>query len=158
MVIRKLILLRGLPGSTKSTLARKYKDKYKDDCYIFSTDDYWIRPDGYYDFSYELLSQSHKWNQERVKNTVVSASRFFDTIIVVDNTNITFKEMKPYIELALHYGFEVEFEEPNCDWKYDVEKCFRKNTHGVPYATILRMSQKWEDHVTVVAKLEDLKK
>jgi len=117
-----------------------------------------LRPDGVYDFNWELLSESHKWNQNRVEECIKQSnlSRFFDTIIIVDNTNITFKEMEPYIRMALENGFEVEFKEPDNPDRYDVEKSFERNTHGVPYATILKMSQRWENHETITRKLKEL--
>jgi len=156
-VIKKMIILRSLPGGGKSTIAQQYKSKHKDSCYICSTDDYWVRPDGIYDFNWELLGKSHRWNQQRVEDIMrIEKPNKWDTIIVVDNTNITFDKMKPYIKMALKYGFEIEFVEPDTEWKYDVEECFKRNGHGVPYATILKMSQRWEDHATVVAKLKEL--
>jgi tRNA uridine 5-carbamoylmethylation protein Kti12 len=159
-MIKRMILIRGLPGSTKSSIAQEYKKKHKDSCFICATDDYWMRPDNLYDFNYELLGRSHLWNQRRVLNIIhKEIDNKFDTIIVVDNTNITFNEMKPYIEICLRYKSKMQifFEEPRVEWKYDVEECFRRNTHGVPYATILRMYNQWEDHNTVIQKLTTLK-
>jgi adenylate kinase family enzyme len=41
-------IMMGLPGSGKSTKAKKLA---LGNDFIFSTDNYWIRPDGYYDFN-----------------------------------------------------------------------------------------------------------
>lgn len=156
--MKKLILVRGLPGSGKSTIGQEYKKKHSDSCFICATDEYWFRPDGIYDFNIELIGESHRWNQHRVEEILdEEVDSEWDTIVVVDNTNITFQEMKPYIKMALVVGFEIEFMEPSTSWRYDVEECFKRNGHGVPYATILRMSQCWEDHATVLKKLEELK-
>lgn len=155
-MIKKLILVRSLPGSGKSTLTKQIKNEFMGVCDIFSTDDYWVRPDGIYDFNFELLSESHRWNQERVRARL-SDNLNVSHCIIVDNTNITFNEMKPYIKMALEAGCDIEFVEPDTPWKYDVEECFKRNTHGVPYATILKMNQRWENHETVVGKLEELK-
>lgn len=152
-----MVILRSLPGGGKTTVAQQYKQKHKDSCYICSTDDYWLRPDGIYDFNFDLLGESHQWNQKRVKNIIRDNIRSqYDTVIVVDNTNITFNEMKPYITLGLKYNYQIEFKEPDVPWKYDVEECFKKNTHGVPYATILRMYKKFESQETVEKKLEEM--
>jgi len=153
-MIKQLLFVRGLPGSGKSYIAKNYKKIHFDSCIVCSTDDYWVRPDGVYDWNFELLGQAHSWNQNRVHG-YLSAEQVtdWDTIIIVDNTNVNFQEMKPYIKMALEYGFDIGFEEPETEWRYDVEECFKRNTHGVPHATILKMYQRWEDHETVTNKL-----
>jgi Mn-dependent DtxR family transcriptional regulator len=105
-----------------------------------------------------LLGQSHAWNQERVNTALAQEIGLrWDTVIIVDNTNMNFLEMKPYILMALKYEYEIEFKEADTWWKYDVEECFERNTHGVPYATIKKMGERWEDHMTVIRKLKKLK-
>lgn len=157
-MIKKLIFTRGLPGSGKSTYAYELKEKHHDSCFIYSTDDYWLRPDGEYDFNFELLGKSHAWNQRRADETMEEEmDSEYDTVIVIDNTNTTFQEMKPYIESALSCGYEIEFVIPQTPWKWDVEECFKRNGHGVPYATILKMLKRFEDNEVCQRKLEALK-
>jgi chloramphenicol 3-O-phosphotransferase len=57
--MKKVVIVRGLPGSGKSVLAEKYQDTFHDSCFIYSTDDYWMRPDGLYDFNCDLLHKAH---------------------------------------------------------------------------------------------------
>ena len=157
MTVKKLIFVRGLPGSGKSSIARSYKAAHKDSCYICATDEYWMRPDRKYDFNYDLIGWAHIWNQRRVEeilNTEVNSE--WDTIVVVDNTNINFTEMKPYIRLALNVDFGISFVEPDTDWKYDVEECYKRNTHGVPYSTMLRMYKAWQETDVVVDLLREM--
>lgn len=162
-MLKKMVILRSLPGGGKSTIANDIKMKHKDSCFICSTDDYWLRPDGIYDFNWEYLGRSHLWNQRRVELIIRKGREDqirgwnFDLVVVVDNTNITFEEMKPYIKIARKHGLEIEFKEPDTEWRYDVEECFKRNTHGVPYATILKMSQRWESNEVVMEKLKELK-
>lgn len=156
--MKQLILCRSLPGGGKSTLAKQYKDMYYDSCFICSTDDYWVRPDETYDFNHKLLGKAHAWNQNLVENIIKSEKdSVYDTVVVIDNTNITFNEMKPYIESALKYYYDIMFIEPDTEWRHDVDECFKRNTHGVPFDTILNMSRKWEDHDTVLSKLKAFK-
>lgn len=156
-MIKKLVLLRSLPGGGKTTIAKEYKKSHKGSCYICSTDDYWLRPDGIYDFNFELLGKSHQWNQKRVEHKMmINVNSWYDAVIVVDNTNVTFNEMKPYINLALGFDYKIEFREPDTTWKYDVEECYKRNSHGVPYATILKMYQKFESQKIVEQKLSDM--
>jgi predicted kinase len=157
-MLKKVVFTRGLPGSGKSTYAYELKEKHHDSCFIYSTDDYWLRPDGEYDFNFELLGKSHAWNQRRADETMEDLmDGAYDTIIVIDNTNTTFKEMLPYIKSALQCGYDIEFVEPDTEWRYDVEECFKRNSHGVPYATILKMHQRWETNAEVTRKLGKLK-
>jgi len=154
-MINKVVFTRGLPGSGKSTYARELQEKYHDSCFVYSTDDYWLRPDGEYDFNIELLGQSHVWNQRRACETMEDEMDYgWDTIIVIDNTNTMFKEMKPYIYSALEFGYDIEFVVPDTSWAWDVEECFMRNNHGVPYSTILKMYQRFESNEVCYAKLK----
>jgi len=156
-MIKRLVLIRGLPGSGKSEIAKQIKKKHKDSAFICATDDYWVRPDGKYDFNIDLLGNSHAWNQNRVKSTLVFESGSpWDSIVVVDNTNINFSEIRPYAILAEKFEFPVAVLEPNTKWAMDVEKCYELNTHGVPYATILRMYHNWEKTEEVISKIQQL--
>jgi len=158
-MLKKTVLIRGIAGAGKSFIAQHYKEKYQDSCFIYSTDDYWLRPDGIYDFNFELLGYSHMWNQWRADETMeAEMDSEYDTIIVIDNTNTTFKEMKPYLKSALQCGYEIEFVLPQTDWRWDVEECFKRNNHGVPYSTILKMYQRFESNEVCYEKLEALKK
>jgi predicted kinase len=78
----------------------------------------------------------------------------WDAVIIIDNTNITFNEMRPYIKLAVQYDYEVEVQEPTTWWKSNVDECSRRNTHNVPYGTIQKMLARWEDHDVVMGKIK----
>uniref|UniRef100_A0A286XY37 NEDD4 binding protein 2 like 2 n=1 Tax=Cavia porcellus TaxID=10141 RepID=A0A286XY37_CAVPO len=58
-----LILLRGLPGSGKTTLSRILLGQSRDGI-VFSTDDYFHHQDGY-KYNVNQLSDAHDWNQNR---------------------------------------------------------------------------------------------
>ena len=149
--MKRLRLLRGLPGSGKShTSLYQLGNK---PWFIFATDDYWLRPDDFYDFNYELITEAHKWNQKRVFDAMNTSPQYD---IMVDNVNTTIREMMPYIMLAQQFEYEVELVESNAPWKYDVEECYNRNTHGVPYSTILRMYHEWESTSLVKEKLIEM--
>ncbi len=70
--MKTLHIMRGLPGSGKSTTARNLAlalDAGAKIAAIYATDDYWYRPNGKYDFNYDLIVEAHKWNQLRVERT-----------------------------------------------------------------------------------------
>ncbi|XP_044524210.1 NEDD4-binding protein 2-like 1 isoform X4 [Gracilinanus agilis] len=88
---KQLYLLRGLPGSGKSTLARQLKHNFPR-ALIFSTDDFFFKEDGTYEFNPDVLEEAHDWNQRRARK----AMRNGTSPIIIDNTNLHAWEMKPY--------------------------------------------------------------
>jgi len=135
-------LLRGLPGSGKSTLAKSLRGKQGQ---IFSTDDFWDLGNG---FDCNRLTEAHQWNQRR-------SYAAFDAripVIIIDNTNLTLKEMRGYlnhINKALDEGYTVSIREAETDWALDANACFNKTTHNVPLKTIELMLGKYKRDIKV---------
>jgi predicted kinase len=146
---KRLILMRGLPGSGKST---KAKELAGEDGQIFSTDDFFcMNTDNEYRFDGSKLGQAHSWNQRRS----LEAMRAGIPIVVIDNTNTTIREMRSYTEhisLAAQLGYTVSIAEPETSWKFDIEQLVAKNSHGVPEAAIQRMLNRYVKDV----KVEDI--
>ncbi|XP_021018298.1 NEDD4-binding protein 2-like 1 [Mus caroli] len=140
---KHLYLLRGLPGSGKTTLARQLQHDYPR-ALIFSTDDFFFREDGTYEFNPNLLEEAHEWNQKRARK----AMRNGISPIIIDNTNLHAWEMKPYAVMALENNYEVIFREPDTRWKFNVQELARRNIHGVPKEKIHRMKERYEHNVT----------
>ena len=135
-VDKQLILVRGLPGSGKSSLAKHLAGKSGE---VFSTDDFFM-VDGKYVFDPEKLHCNHMRNQNMVKISM----EYGVSPIVVDNTNVTAKEMEPYLELAKRYGYRVSVQEPDTPWKNDPVELAKRNQHGVPQEIIEEMLHRWE--------------
>lgn len=134
-----MYIMRGLPGSGKSTLARAIA---KNRNHVYSTDDYWSEG---IEFNYELLELAHNWNQERVVNALLSKVNN----IVVDNTNVDVRSMKPYVELARKYNYTVVLVEPNTSFKWDVDVLTEKNCHNVTVDIIQKMKDRYEHDLTI---------
>ncbi len=106
-----LYLLRGVPGSGKSTFSKTILaglgiDTTNDTIvkqHVLSTDDFFIGEDGKYNFDPKKLSFNHQQNQNRAKNQM----RIGVTPLFIDNTNISAWEMKPYVDLADRFGYQV---------------------------------------------------
>ncbi|XP_064907555.1 uncharacterized protein LOC102091118 isoform X2 [Columba livia] len=138
-----LLILRGLPGSGKSTLSRILLGQSHDGV-IFSTDDYFRQQDGYmYDAA--QLGDAHEWNQKRAKQAMEEGK----SPVIIDNTNTQAWEMKPYVEVALEKGYKVEFHEPDTWWKFDPEELEKRNKHGVTHEKIAQMLERYEYQISI---------
>jgi NEDD4-binding protein 2 len=153
---KTLILMRGIPGSGKSYKAQSLKG---DSGVIFSTDDFW--GDNYrakFDQAVEdgtvhhLLGRFHQQNLERT----IQAMDQGVSPVIVDNTNVRLRDMKPYIDAAEQRGYQVRYEESDLpQWKDyrqgrmsqddAVDFFSRNNSHGVPPETIRGMMRKFAD-------------
>lgn len=150
--MRTIVFARGLPGSGKSYRAAEMKRVYdlaKVSCEIYATDDYWLRPDGIYDFNYDLISNAHMWNQRRA----AKAMRADVHILIIDNVNVNWNEIKGYAKLAKLNNYAARVVESETAWKMDVEECYKHNKHGVPYYTILHMYHLWHKSDYIRQKL-----
>ncbi len=155
--MKKLIGVRGVPGSGKSTTARRLKKEYEEQGFrvdIFSTDDFWGDP---YNFVPAKIREAHLWNQNRALVRLIEIAATVNptihpycqpALIIIDNTNVSAWELRPYIKPALQLGFEVEIIEPSTPWAFDAEECAKKTVHGVPVETIRSMIARWEKDLT----------
>jgi len=138
---KKLIIIRGLPGSGKSTFAKKIA---KDDGLIISADDYFIT-DGEYKFTAHKLKESHQWAQNRAKVAMEEGHQ----LVVIDNTNVRKWEAKPYVKIGVENDYDIEFIEVDTPWARDPSRCYGKDSHGVPLSVIEKMDAEWENDFTV---------
>tara|TARA_Y100001951_G_scaffold70858_1_gene57786 strand:+ start:221 stop:643 length:423 start_codon:yes stop_codon:yes gene_type:complete len=133
----KLVLVRGLPGSGKTTLAEILN--FNEDAIMFSTDDLFM-VDGEYKFDASKLSEYHKTNIDNVKQEmqkVKDGHCFSYNVIIVHNTFTRKWEMEPYYELAKKYGWAVI--------SLIVENRHEgKSIHGVPDNAIEHMRNRFE--------------
>ena len=127
--MRKLIIVRGLPGSGKSTIARSFKE----DCGYewFEADMYFMDGDEY-KFDATQLYNAHKWCYE---NTYRYLFSYYD--VIVSNTFTTNKEMKQYFELREFFpDLEIDVIEVHSQFG---------SIHGVPDETMEKMRNRWEE-------------
>lgn len=96
MASLELILIRGLPGSGKSTFAKLL------DFPIIEADQYFYDDiKGKYTFDASKLSEAHVWCQDRVSTYLNGGFS-----VVVSNTSTTEKEVKVYQDIAERYNAE----------------------------------------------------
>lgn len=149
-----LILMHGLPGSGKSSIdiIKDFKYYSSSSKYaICSTDSIWNGEEGYhYLFVGKFIGVAHRINQAKVDEAM---SRNIQTVIV-DNTNLTFKECEPYCVLAKQYGYVVKIIEPDTTWKDEPYQCWAHNKHNVQAGVIKKMADRQEDINDIRCKIE----
>ncbi len=132
---KRLILLRGLPGSGKSEVAKQLVENGV----IHSTDDFFIE-DGVYVFDNNKLSKFHYFN---FLNSIRSMQKGISPIII-DNTNILSENCADYVECGKMYGYDIVVVEPDTPWAFDIEELMKRNKHCVPRETMVDMLEKYE--------------
>lgn len=136
-----VFILRGLPGSGKSTFADKLTAtlRYGHDLFnVYSADKYWINDWGEYNFDITQVPKNH---QECLLEFMTDLYPIFYRSrlhFLIDNTNTSIPEMETYIKIAQAYGLDVSIVTFNCS----IERSVSRNVHKVPEATIKRMFEK----------------
>jgi len=150
---KQLWVVRGPSGSGKSSLV---KELIKEGGYVFSTDDYWKQnTEKKYIFDASKLGMAHEWNRQRAKRAMEEGL----TPIIIDNTNITKKEIFPYLEMGKKYGYKMEIKEPdwgtikNQDGTWNLETLLKNQQNkdrdkSVPKESIKRMIDRYEYDLT----------
>ncbi|KAK4882405.1 hypothetical protein RN001_005724 [Aquatica leii] len=146
---RILILMRGLPGSGKSYLAKTIVDRSVGipdyNTFILSTDEYFYnKRTGMYTFDPTMLGEAHEWNQHRAYKQMSAGV----SPVIIDNTNTQMWEMKSYVMMAANFGYIVEIVEPFTPWAFDVKELHLRNSHNVSKAKINEMLLRYEKDIT----------
>lgn len=138
MATGRLYLIRGLPGTGKSTLALNLADGGA--VYNIVEADEFFMADGVYRFDASKLAMAHARCRERVYDLFVIFGAAAE--ISVANTFSRRWEMQPYRDMAKSFGVEVTELTVRTDHT-DAELAAR-SIHGVPAETIAAMRARWE--------------
>jgi predicted kinase len=122
----KLYIIRGLPGSGKSTFAKSL------DVPHYEADMYFMNENGEYNFDRNLLGIAHGWCFKNVKAKMM---RGMD--VVVSNTFTRRFEFDNYIQEAKKHGVEIVVYRMTAQYQ---------NTHDVPEDVIQIMKNRFEDY------------
>ncbi|MBL0122917.1 MAG: AAA family ATPase [Betaproteobacteria bacterium] len=116
-----LYLIRGIPGSGKSTLQKNWgRDHFETDM--------WFEQNGGYDRA--KIKVAHEWCKSHAR-AALEAGRD----VVVSNTFLKRWEMQFYLDTANHVGAVVQEITMQGRWQ---------NTHGIPIEQVLEMEKYFE--------------
>jgi predicted kinase len=130
-----VFIMRGLPGSGKSTLVKEIHSFYWNGVgnpLVASADDYFM-VDGEYRYDRSKIGDAHKWCMQRFLENLKDVGPYF-----VDNTNITIEELRKYVVLAKAYSSFVYI----ITLDIDIETSLKRNKHNVPKSVIEKMYAK----------------
>jgi predicted kinase len=126
-----LIMLRGLPGAGKSTLAKVLSDhgKYP----VYSVDSYFTNSQGDYEFRFEGNHKAYKTCEQNTEDALKQNKEK----VFVDNTFTLDWEMEPYFKLASRYNYQLHV--------LTVENYHNSgNIHNVSKDQLQKMAEKYK--------------
>ena len=132
--MKTLYIVRGLPGSGKSSLAKKITET------LYSADDFFTNKKGEYNFNAKLLGKAHEWCWGKVRDAMFLGAN----AVAVANTFTQAWEAEKYYQIAEEYGYSVFVIECQNDFG---------NVHDVPQESIDAMKKRWEKDLTPVVNL-----
>jgi predicted kinase len=122
-----LYIVRGLPGSGKSTFAQTLTPNH------WEADMYFINENGEYKFNMDEIKIAHQWCRDAVEDAM---GRGLDKI-AVSNTFTQVWEIEPYHKLAEQYDYTV--------FHLIMENRHGGvNTHDVPTEVLYKMNKRFE--------------
>lgn len=123
-----VIILRGIPGSGKSTfVAKEYPNAI-----VCSADDFFLKRT----YHFSLLNQAHDECRKKFKKALIEKK----PLIAVDNTNIKIWELIPYVNMAINHDYNILIYEFECS----TDIAATRNTHNVPFNTVEKMNNNFE--------------
>lgn len=123
--MKNLFLIRGIPGSGKSTFAKSICN------HNVEADDFFTI-NGNYQFDATKIRYAHEWCQNKAKDLMIQGYN-----VAVSNTFTQEWEMQPYLDLAEQYGYRVH--------SIIIENRHGGlNQHGVPEEKLEQMKQRFE--------------
>lgn len=143
------ILLQGIAGAGKSTLARQMEAEDLLGTKTVCADFYFESHDGYR-FNPAELGKAHtacfRGYLDALRN------EYYLKRLIVANTNLNPVDVSPYIAAARAYGHDWQILQVGCDPNVAADR----NVHGVPRSKVLKMYERlqnfyapreWWDHV-----------
>lgn len=152
---KAMYIMRGLPGSGKSTMAQYAHSWYINHLFtstVITTDDFWYNEKNEYIFDPTRLKEAHEWNLNRAIEAIEAKLN----VIIIDNVHSQFWEAEKYVIHAFQNGYAVELKWPTNPWSENVDELFERNLHNVPREVIQAMKDRFESHEEFQEKINQL--
>jgi len=138
--MRTVIILRGLPGCGKSTLAKLFTGAV-----VVSMDDFWSL-DGPYRFDHIKLDHAVAWTKAKFETAIDQD----EELIVLDNTNTREWEYLWFKNRAEEIGYTTHLVEV----QRGLFECFGAGRHPVPFEKIVEMAERFERPATMTLEAQ----
>lgn len=135
---KTVFIMRGLPGSGKSTFAKKLAEKYRRSIKIVSADDFMVDDKGRHKFDGERLRIIHQLCFEAFCKCLAK-----NTSVIVDNSNREYWEYQRYVDIATEFSYRIIILEIPCRNHRTLEFFWRRHIHTVPARTAEKMWRMW---------------
>lgn len=136
----KVVIMRGISGSGKSTYAQQILDLWGPGR-IVSADDFFMK-DGTYQFNPSGIGEAH----------AVCLGKFLMhlqnriPLVIADNTNIRLWEFNNYLKLARWFEYKIEILTTIKPSKDQIYLGHYRNVHNVPLEVIATQFANYEPH------------
>lgn len=138
---RVMYILRGLPGSGKSTRAAQISRESTKGCTIVSADIFFIDfATNTYRYDPKLVGVAHDYAVGECHKAAMRK----DWTIVVDNTHIHHRDYQRYADIGRANGYTLVFETIGGFTPEDQKTYAARNIHGVTLEAIQRMAATFE--------------
>lgn len=133
MADKILYIIRGVPGSGKSTMAHKLSP------IVVESDDF-MMDDGEYKYDPKKVHYCHKKCFETVENHLKNG----EPTVAVANTFIKKSLYEPYVELANKYGYKVIIRKADGNYQ---------NIHNVPNNVVSSMKKRFQECINSLLEM-----
>ncbi len=127
-----MTLVRGIPGSGKSTTAKHILFHARSagrECMHYEADMFFVDCDGNYNFDQNCIADAHDWCRDSVYESLAAGED-----VIVSNTFTTIRELRPYFNMAADFGIIPHV--ITCQSNFG-------SIHGVPAETIEKMKNRF---------------
>ena len=142
---RRIHLVRGLPGSGRTTLARRIARSKAE---VIASED---------ELPYPVSPVTPIGMAQADALSVAAAANALSNgvpLIVVERVFHQAYTMRPFARLAKRHGYDVEIHVPDTDWAHDYEACLQHTRRAVERTDMERFWRHWELVGTIDELLE----